>query len=278
MGLMRWTCRPGGPVVQPLEGGGATGRRIIPNCSRGSRGSRSACSGWTRRPRRPGDCRNSLAGRWGDFLLADIQEFIDNPPGVVDASRAVLDREPTARGRPPGRGPLSQAPGAEPATARPSGGCPDPVGGNAGGIGSPDGWSEPDPEVYWLLSRAYLQEGRIRMPPAPGTFRLIRCREPAEARAEPLCGLRGLHPCHRPQDRAYQGTRHTRSFHHGPGLLDLPLPGQPLANPDDPKVTHTIAKGSEGRGPDPRRQSGLPDGRRIRIRDARTVCVDDRSG
>src|SRR5262249_19575384 len=40
----------------------------------------------------------------------------------------------------------------------------------------------------------------------------------------------------------YDGTRHTRSFHHGAGLLELPLPDRPLADPDDPKVTHTIQR------------------------------------
>jgi tetratricopeptide (TPR) repeat protein len=179
----------------------------------------------------------------GDFLLADIQEFIDNPPGVVAAARAALDREPTARGavrdaayyrKLLARNLLRLG---RPAEAR------IPLEAMLTGSGAPTPGEKSDPEAYWLLSRAYLQEGRI--PDAAnalarsGSYGAANRMKPEPS---PFVGSAVCAPCHRPQDRAYQGTRHTRSFHHGPGLLDLPLPDRPLADPDDPKVTHTIAR------------------------------------
>ena len=48
--------------------------------------------------------------------------------------------------------------------------------------------------------------------------------------------------CHREESRAHEKSRHARTFHHGKGLLDLPVPGRPLADPDDPKVTHAFKR------------------------------------
>ena len=179
----------------------------------------------------------------GDFLLADIQDFIDNPPGVVDASRAALDREPTARGA------LADAAHyrkllarnllrlGRPADARTQ------LEAILAGSGAPMAGEKSDSEAYWLLSRAYLQEGRgsdaANALSRSGSYGVENRQKPEPS---PYVGSAACAPCHRPQDRAYQGTRHTRSFHHGPGLLDLAMPDRPLADPDDPKVTHTIAR------------------------------------
>ncbi len=65
----------------------------------------------------------------------------------------------------------------------------------------------------------------------------------------PYVGSAACVPCHREESRSYDGTRHTRTFYHGAGLLDLPLPDRPVADPDDPKVIHTVErKGDAHRG------------------------------
>src|SRR5262249_42657298 len=51
--------------------------------------------------------------------------------------------------------------------------------------------------------------------------------------------------CHPKESRIYDGTRHTRTFYHGAGLLDLPRPDGPVPDPDDPKVTHRIDRRGE---------------------------------
>ncbi len=179
----------------------------------------------------------------GDFLLADIQEFIDNPPGVVEAGRAALDREPTAKGAVADAAHYRKLVArnllrlGRPAEARTQLEMIRDV-----SAGEKDG-KRSDSEAYWLLSRAYLQEGRI--PDAAsalarsGSYRAENRLMPEPA---PYIGSSACGPCHRPEERAYQGTRHTRSFYHGSGLLELPMPGRPLADPVDPKVTHTIER------------------------------------
>ena len=49
--------------------------------------------------------------------------------------------------------------------------------------------------------------------------------------------------CHRELvDAVTTKSRHARTFHHGRALLDLPFPSRPLADPDDPKVTHNFKR------------------------------------
>ncbi len=58
----------------------------------------------------------------------------------------------------------------------------------------------------------------------------------------PYAGGASCVSCHREQSRGHAQSRHARTFHHGRGLLDLPLPERPLADPDDPKVTHDFKR------------------------------------
>ena len=73
-----------------------------------------------------------------------------------------------------------------------------------------------------------------------------RRRAPPDARARPLCGLGRLRAVPSPREsEPTQRTRHNAILPPRAGLLGLPLPDRPLADPDDPKVTHTIDR--EGR-------------------------------
>jgi hypothetical protein len=93
-------------------------------------------------------------------------------------------------------------------------------------------------EAHWLLSRAFLQEGRIEDASAAlkqaGTERV---GGPLAPEPSPFVGAARCAECHSGISRTYQRTRHARTFHRGPAFRNLPLPDGPLAAPDDPKVS-----------------------------------------
>jgi tetratricopeptide (TPR) repeat protein len=179
----------------------------------------------------------------GLFLLGQIQSVIDNPAGAVDALQAALQRDPSAQGAPfdppfyrkaLARNLLRLGRAAE-AQEQLAVLLPQPDAPKAGGDG--------DREADWLLSRAHLQQGRI--PDASNA--LARAGSyGAENRLmpepSPYVGSAACARCHAEISRTYDGTRHTRSFHHDRGLLELPLPDRSLTDPDDPKVSHTIER------------------------------------
>ena len=98
-----------------------------------------------------------------------------------------------------------------------------------------------DPETFWLLGRAALQQG------AKADFKAALARagpyrsqnpledEPALYVGEGRCG-----ECHRTIFKQSLAHRHTQSFHRGPELQTLPRPDQPWPDPDNPKVSHSI--------------------------------------
>lgn len=180
----------------------------------------------------------------GLFLLAEISELIDDPPGVVAALESALRLEPGAKGalfdaahyrKLLARNLLRLGRGAD-AEVQLAAVVPRSISPEASAPGD-------DREVQWLFSRAYLQQGRMdaaadalaqsgnfgaehRLTPEPG----------------PYVGSDACAPCHREESRAYEGTRHTRTFYHGSALLDLPRPDRPVPDPDDPRVLHTIER------------------------------------
>jgi hypothetical protein len=100
-----------------------------------------------------------------------------------------------------------------------------------------------DSEANWLLSRAFLQEGRL----ADATAALARAgsyREdhPLTAEPSPYVGQARCATCHPEITKTHLASRHARTFHHGPQLLELPVPDGALADPDDPKATHTFER------------------------------------
>ena len=58
----------------------------------------------------------------------------------------------------------------------------------------------------------------------------------------PYSGSARCATCHAEIGRTHATTRHSRTFHHGAELLLLPHPASPLADPDDPKVSHTFVQ------------------------------------
>jgi tetratricopeptide (TPR) repeat protein len=100
-----------------------------------------------------------------------------------------------------------------------------------------------DPEASWLMSRALLQEHKRDAAMAAlahaGSYRddnptLV---EPAAYAGEERCV-----GCHRALHQAVLGSRHSRTFYRAKELEELPLPPEPVADPDDPKVKHSIAR------------------------------------
>ena len=58
----------------------------------------------------------------------------------------------------------------------------------------------------------------------------------------PYVGASQCASCHPKQTRSHDRSRHSRTFHRGRGLLDLPFPDRPLADPDRPEVAHAFKR------------------------------------
>jgi predicted negative regulator of RcsB-dependent stress response len=100
-----------------------------------------------------------------------------------------------------------------------------------------------DPESAWLQSRAYLQRGdktkALAALKQSGTY---RADNPFEVEPGPFVGEVRCETCHSKIFRDSLASRHTQTYYRGVQLDDLPLPDQPLADPDDSTVTHAIRK------------------------------------
>ncbi len=100
------------------------------------------------------------------------------------------------------------------------------------------GAGDDDHEAEWLLSRAWLQQGRIAEATAAlrrsGSFRETN---PLIPEPSPYVGSARCAGCHPEICRTYRRSRHARTFHHGAGLAGLPMPDGPLTDPDQPDVT-----------------------------------------
>ena len=72
----------------------------------------------------------------------------------------------------------------------------------------------PDPEAYWLLSRAYLQERAL--PEALADLRNRPARSvtsnPLVPEPGPFVGSQACAPCHRATFHSQQSSRHARTF------------------------------------------------------------------
>src|SRR5262249_31549466 len=104
-----------------------------------------------------------------------------------------------------------------------------------------------DHEANWLLSRAFLQEGRI----AEASSALdraggYRADHPLLAQPSRYVGSARCASCPPEINEAPPPSPHAPTLHPAPDLLNLPFPARPLAAPADPKVTHTFSR-NDGR-------------------------------
>ncbi len=175
----------------------------------------------------------------GLLLLGEILALLDDPKGSALALRDALARDPKSSDAPLplshyrkrlARGLLQLG---QPAEARVA--LLESFKGESAG--------SPDAEAHWLLSRAWLGERNFKEAAAAlllaGSY---RSENPLIPEPGPYVGEASCVSCHRDLARAHEKSRHARTFHHGPGLLELPLPDRPLADPDDPKVMHTFER------------------------------------
>jgi tetratricopeptide (TPR) repeat protein len=171
-------------------------------------------------------------GGRGWLLLGQTRDQLDDPTAAADALDRGLHSDDAARGDPQGlaraRRQLARCKLrlGRPAEARVI--LEQPLSGGGG----------MDREAHWLLSRAWLQQGRIAEATAAlGRSGSFRAEHPLIPEPAPYLGSARCVECHREIGRAYRRTRHARTFHHGAGLDALPMPESPLTDPDVPEVT-----------------------------------------
>ena len=101
----------------------------------------------------------------------------------------------------------------------------------------------PDPEVSWLLSRCFIQEGdwtqAAAVLPQASSF---RTEHPLEPEPAPYVGEARCAACHRAQFDALLASRHATYFARRRELEGLPLPEEPLPDPGNPQVTHRFRR------------------------------------
>jgi tetratricopeptide (TPR) repeat protein len=103
--------------------------------------------------------------------------------------------------------------------------------------------SETDPEVFWLLSRAYLQEGANSKALAAsekcGSF---RTDNPLIPEPSPFAGASRCAECHSAIFQAQQSSRHAHTFYRSSELTDISLPRSSFPDPSQAKVIHTLKR------------------------------------
>jgi hypothetical protein len=173
----------------------------------------------------------------GSVLLGRLRLELLNPAGAASALRYALDRDPRLEGT--GAAPreietllvraLLQS--GRPAEALDR-------------LRHLDATADPqDIEIDWLSSRALLQEGRI----AEARAALDRAAgrgapDPMVREPAPFVGARTCAPCHPDQFESQQRSRHARTLRRPDALADLPWPAEPLADRDNPSVTHRFVR------------------------------------
>ena len=107
--------------------------------------------------------------------------------------------------------------------------------------------SDSDPEAAWLLSRCFIQEKAwdraAEALRAAGSYRRDHPLEPEPA---PYVGEARCADCHRPIYEALLTSRHSRTFARADDPRSVPMPGRPLSDPGDPRVSHEYERGEDG--------------------------------
>jgi tetratricopeptide (TPR) repeat protein len=103
--------------------------------------------------------------------------------------------------------------------------------------------SETDPEVFWLLSRAYLQEGaNSKALAASEKYGSFRTDNPLIPEPSPFAGAARCAECHSAIFQAQQSSRHAHTFYRSSELTDISLPRPSFPDPGEAKVTHTLKR------------------------------------
>jgi tetratricopeptide (TPR) repeat protein len=101
----------------------------------------------------------------------------------------------------------------------------------------------PDTEASWLLSRAYLQTRSVsQAATALEESRGYRQEHPLAPEPAPYVGSARCASCHAAIYKAEQSSLHALTFQRGSDLGALPLPSQPIPDPVQPEVSHTIQR------------------------------------
>jgi tetratricopeptide (TPR) repeat protein len=102
---------------------------------------------------------------------------------------------------------------------------------------------EPDLESFWLLSRAYLQEGeKNKALSALEKSVPFRDEKPLVPEPSRFIGSNRCAECHSAIFRAQQSSRHAHTFLRVTELGDLVLPAKSFPDPGQAKVTHSIRR------------------------------------
>jgi tetratricopeptide (TPR) repeat protein len=105
---------------------------------------------------------------------------------------------------------------------------------------------EIDPELSWLLSRAWLQEGNAaKAAAALQTARGFDASDPLRREPEPFVGAASCAGCHPVQYRSQQASRHSRTLLRSEELTHLPWPDSDMPDAHDHRVTHRFVRAGD---------------------------------
>ena len=103
-----------------------------------------------------------------------------------------------------------------------------------------------DPEVSWLLSRSFLQQGDWgRVAGLEDQVQTFRAAKPLEPEPAPYVGSARCGECHRELYEAQIASHHATTFTRARDLKDLALPEGRLPDPGDSKVTHRFERAGD---------------------------------
>ena len=102
---------------------------------------------------------------------------------------------------------------------------------------------EPDPESFWLLSRAYLQEGSIgKAVAAWEKSNSFRADNPLAPEPSAFVGANRCGDCHSAIFQSQQKSRHAHTFFRPSELLGVTLPSSPCPDPGQSTVVHILKR------------------------------------
>jgi tetratricopeptide (TPR) repeat protein len=173
-----------------------------------------------------------------ELLLGSIYLVLNDPERAVIAWEQALERAPTAHARADSSAP-PVVPIKDMARALLAAGQP----ASARHRLQPLLTGRPDPEVHWLLSRAYLQEHAMTEALEHWNLaRSFRDNDPLAPEPARFVGSLACAPCHRGTAHSQQGSRHAHTFFRGTELGRLELPLAAMPDPGQPQVSQSLER------------------------------------